>query len=412
MCGIVGIAGSLFTKEELTMKRLLLLDSTRGMDSTGMAAVRMGGKAVEVSKKATHCFNLFDTKSFVTALNGTGSLAFIGHNRSATSGLIRDVNAHPFQIGHITGVHNGTLEDRDKGMLEDIVGEKFNVDSEALFAAIAKIGIKEVIPKLTKGRDSFKGAWSLVWWDSNDKTLNFLRNEHRPLWYCYSEDFKQIFWASEFWMLDAALQKVGNYTLYKKQSVKSPEKAFRFFQTDPDVFYSVDVEKLAKGSKERPKITAVKLAGKEPEAAGTSYPFVGQKSSGKRGNGCGKSIAHQTHTLRPTSTKITNKTNTSSGEPGSITLLGDTGNPYGGYFTELGFSFLGSQYHAKGGCPTCSWCHEPIPYGQPGLWVTTRDNAILCAKCNGHDIDLISLTSDCAPATRVYVPRVSFNELR
>jgi glucosamine 6-phosphate synthetase-like amidotransferase/phosphosugar isomerase protein len=194
MCGIVGIAGSLFAREELTMKRLLLLDSLRGMDSTGMATVRMGGKKVEIAKRASHCFNLFDTKSFNDILNGTSSLAFIGHNRSATSGAIKDVNAHPFQVDHITGVHNGTLEDSDKRVLEDMVGEKFNVDSEALFAAIAKFGVKEVIPKLQKGKDSYKGAWSLVWWDTDNKTLNFLRNDHRPLWYCYSDDFKLIFW--------------------------------------------------------------------------------------------------------------------------------------------------------------------------------------------------------------------------
>jgi glucosamine 6-phosphate synthetase-like amidotransferase/phosphosugar isomerase protein len=221
ICGIVGIAGNLFAREELTMKRLLLVDSLRGMDSTGMAAVRTGGLNVYVAKKATHCFNLFDTKTFNDALNGTGSLAFIGHNRSATVGGIKDVNAHPFQIGHITGVHNGTLEDSDKALLEKLVGEKFNTDSEALFAAIEKLGAKEVIPQLQKGRDSLKGAWSLVWWDTKDRTLNFLRNEHRPMWYCYSEDFKQIFWASEFWMLDAVLQKAGNYSLYKKQSEKS-----------------------------------------------------------------------------------------------------------------------------------------------------------------------------------------------
>jgi predicted glutamine amidotransferase len=409
MCGVVGIAGNLFAREELTMKRLLLLDSLRGMDSTGIAAVRMGGAKIVVAKKATHCFNLFDTKSFNEALQGTSSMAFIGHNRSATVGGVKDVNAHPFQIDHITGVHNGTLEDRDKTMLEDIVGEKFNTDSEALFAAIAKVGAKEVIPKLQKGRDSLKGAWSLVWWDSNSKTLNFLRNEHRPMWYCYSEDFKLVFWASEFWMLDAALQRAGNYSLFKKQSTNSPEKSFRFFQTEVDTLYSVDVEKLSKGSKDRPKLTACKLAGKEPVEAGTSYPFRGS-SSGQHGNGCGKTTVETLINRSTQKAKTTTRTNTSSAEPGAITLLGDIGSPYAGYYTEMSFSFLGTTYNSRRGEPECSWCHKPIPFGQPGLCIFTRDNIIICSKCNGNEP--VSALSDIAPATRVYVPRAAFNELR
>ena len=415
MCGVVGIAGNLFAREELTMKRLLLLDSLRGMDSTGIAAVRMGGMKVEIAKRATHCFNLYDSKQFIDALNGNTSIAFIGHNRAATSGLIKDVNAHPFQIEHITGVHNGTLEDKDKKMLEDWLGESYNVDSEALFAAIAKFGVKEVIPKLHKGRDHYKGAWSLVWWNSKEKTLNFLRNEHRPLWYCYSDDFKQIFWASEFWMLDVALQKSGNYNLFKKESERTPGKSFRFFQTEQDVFYSVDVEKLAKGSKERPKINAVKLKGKDPEEGKTNtYPFVAQNGSCQHGSGCGSSTTGQSTTTRNlkeiVQEKRKAKANTSSDEPGAIHLTGDTNDPYGGYYKKAGFGHLGHHYNTRSGNPECNWCHGEIPYGQPGLTIFTRDNVIICCKCSGHEP--VSMLSDCAPANRIYVPRQAFNELR
>lgn len=407
MCGIVGIAGALNSREELTMKRLLLLDSIRGMDSTGLAAVRSGGLRVETAKRASHCFNLFDTKPFSDALNGNASIAFIGHNRAATSGLVKDVNAHPFQVDHITGVHNGTLEDGDKVLLEGLVGEKFNVDSEALFAAIAKLGAKAVIPQLKKGKDSYKGAWSLVWWDSKSKTLNFLRNDHRPLWYCYSEDCKQIFWASEFWMLDAVLQKAGTYSLFKKVSTKDPKKEFRFFQTEADTLYTVDVEKLAKGSKERPKITVAKLAGKEPEeTATTTYPF-GDPST-RHGTVCGSGTARTT--LMQHSKKNTKTTTRSSDERGVITLLGDLDDPYANYFNKLSFSFLGTNYKSNSDYPECSWCHQSVPYGQPGLTIYVRSNTILCAKCSGHEE--VSMISDIAPATRIYVTRAAFNELR
>lgn len=410
MCGIVGVAGNLMSREELTMKRLLLVDTLRGFDSTGLAAVRCGGSMVYVAKRAKHCFDLFDTKSFQDALNGISSQVFIGHNRAATIGGIKDVNAHPFQIEHITGVHNGTLEDRDKSMLEDIAGEKFNTDSEALFAAIAKVGVKEVIPKITKGCDQSKGAWSLVWWDANDKTLNFLRNDHRPLWYCFSDDFKLIFWASENWMLDCVLQKYGTYNLYKQESKQEPGKQFRFFQTQVDTHYSIDIAKLKQGSKERPKMTAAKLPGKEPEEAAPAFPFgVRPSQSGGTGSSGGPRNGVTTTHIN---TRTTTGKQTSHGKKStlsaslSIMLEGDLLNPYAGYFNKQKFYFLGQQNnHGHKGCSMCGWCHKAVPYGQPGITVFTRDNILVCADCSGTPLDMQSTTADAAAATRIYVPR-------
>src|SRR6476646_5158404 len=148
MCGIVGVVGFLLGKDTETFKNLLIVDTLRGFDSTGVFGVRIGGKRVLTSKQATHCFNLFGRKDFEEAANANASIAMIGHNRAATSGRIHDVNAHPFTCGDVTGVMNGTLEDSDKKLLEKMLGKEYNVDSEALFAAIDQFGVKEVIPKL------------------------------------------------------------------------------------------------------------------------------------------------------------------------------------------------------------------------------------------------------------------------
>jgi hypothetical protein len=51
------------------------------------------------------------------------------------------------------------------------------------------------------------GAWALTWYDKLDGTLNFLRNDKRPLYYCYSEDKCTIAWASELDMLSYALRR-------------------------------------------------------------------------------------------------------------------------------------------------------------------------------------------------------------
>lgn len=414
MCGLVGIAGDLTFPDEQTFKRLLVLDTIRGLDSTGVAVVRNSGLDVRVAKTASHPFNLFDRKSFCDALAYATSKALIGHNRAATSGLIKEVNAHPFQFGHITGVHNGTLEDGDKKMLETMVGESFNVDSEALFAAFAKFGPKEVIPKLKKGKDHHRGAWSLVWWDAQKDTLNFLRNDHRPLWYCWSDDFKKIFWASEFWMLDAALLKAGGYKLWEKKSTKEKDKVFRFFQTSTDQWWSLDVSKLKKGGKEPPKFQAVPLAGKEPEAASErSYPFTNLREITERhGTGCGSNISPATRMqqLRKNSSKLTTKGGTTprSSEPKVIHLLGDTLSPYANYLKEDEFSYIGSS--RANGDPTCNWCGKVVMFGMPGITIFFKDNIVLCPTCSGHEIVLPN--AETAPSSRFIVTREMFQQVR
>lgn len=148
---------------------------------------------VSLAKTLGDPFQLFDTSQF-TEMMRTNNRVLIGHNRFATTGKVTRRNAHPFELDTLVGVHNGTLT--NKWQLKN--GSKYDVDSEALYHDIEEDGAEKAINRT-------KGAWALVWWDKEDKTLNFLRNKERPLHYCYSEDKKVIFWASEAWMLTAIL---------------------------------------------------------------------------------------------------------------------------------------------------------------------------------------------------------------
>lgn len=181
-------------KDEKAFRALLILDSLRGEHSTGIAAVDKD-KEVIVSKTVGDPYQLFDIASCETIFKQANRV-LIGHNRFATTGAITRRNAHPFEFDTLVGVHNGTLTRKH----ELPNSSKFNVDSEALYSYIEEVGVEQAMLKAY-------GAWALVWYDKNKESINFLRNKERPLYCVYTDSGNTVYWASEAWMLTAALTR-------------------------------------------------------------------------------------------------------------------------------------------------------------------------------------------------------------
>lgn len=377
MCGLVGLAGDLEFKDENTMRRLLLIDYVRGSDSTGLAAVRTNGET-HLTKIASHPIDLFDSSKFKKTLTGYNSSIFLGHNRAATLGKVNTLNAHPFEYDHIIGAHNGTLDRESWSRLEDVTGEKTDVDSAAIFAAIAKVGIEETIKLMETGTTSQRGAWALTWYNAEDKTINFLRNKHRPLWYCYTKDFKKIMWASQYPMLSAAIRlgKLDDYELYTNKDGSC------YFEFKQDWWYRFKLDDLIAGKDKRPIGRVKKLEGREPKV----YSYTSTTSVGdapfQGPNGTGATSTSTRNGGRTPWAKDTNQ----------FTIFGTKENPWAGYFTEFQFSKIGtSQY--------CAWCGEPITYNDVGIAVYEGANVMLCSDHSGNE-----------GHNRVYASPPKFNE--
>jgi hypothetical protein len=172
MCGIVGVmsryANGLSLSQVDTFQEMLFVDQLRGRHGTGMFWDTKKKKSNIIKGPIpSHEFLACDNvqKAFKEIFQEASFI--VGHNRHATRGAHTFENTHPFRENHITLIHNGTLHTHKH--MKDV-----EVDSHAICHSMGEIGEIPTIEKLD-------GAFALVWFNSKDKTLNFIRNSERPL---------------------------------------------------------------------------------------------------------------------------------------------------------------------------------------------------------------------------------------
>lgn len=203
------------------MRELIWADTMRGVDATGLFCVTKEGQIDWVKECVDGWIFLNTNKRAGDILRTAENHPFIiGHNRAATLGDKNNVDhAHPIILkDHIALVHNGTLS-----TWPNRYGPKENQiehDSTAIAHIIAKHGPQAFV-------DQCYGAYSLVWFDYKNATLNFLRNEDRPMAMVYADD-EIIFYGSEIAMISWIAQR-NNF------------KIKRYFHTEPHKLYTFEI---------------------------------------------------------------------------------------------------------------------------------------------------------------------------
>jgi predicted glutamine amidotransferase len=211
MCGIAGVLSftyqGIMDEDYKTFMQLWKASLLRGEDGAGVFWVGDKESGIpDISKDETWCswikmegipFDVINSPQFEQAeLEMRSSRFLLGHCRAKTTGDISADHAHPFEVGHITMVHNGTLSSIN-GM-DDF--NKYATDSLALAHALAEGG-NDPLPVLKR----VNGAAAIVWYNSNTKTLHVYRNHQRPL--SFAREGNKVYIASESMMLSWILSR-------------------------------------------------------------------------------------------------------------------------------------------------------------------------------------------------------------
>ena len=195
MCGIVGFVSretALNDKEKLRkyFRQALMCDTVRGVHGTGVMSVT-SNEDVNVYKKPLNAFDFLELARTNRIIDDATVKFMVGHNRWATMGNHTIENSHPFTHNNITLFHNGTLTG-----YRTLSSGNFNVDSEYIAHALSETdNYIEVLEKIT-------GAYSLVWYNESEKTLNFARNEERPMFIATIKNSNSLIFASELKMIE------------------------------------------------------------------------------------------------------------------------------------------------------------------------------------------------------------------
>ena len=165
MCGIIGYIGK---KQPVNF----LLDGLkkleyRGYDSSGIAIKE--NENIQIIRSIGRIKDLENKTKNTKLLNGNIGIA---HTRWATHGEPTEENAHPHQVGNVTLVHNGIIENAEElreNLITDGVKFKSKTDTEVACAVINKYYEKDPIAAITKALKELKGsyAFGIIFKDSN-----------------------------------------------------------------------------------------------------------------------------------------------------------------------------------------------------------------------------------------------------
>lgn len=235
MCGLTMVVTNNqngFTKQQQDVFATLfyLAGGFRGRDGAGVTVIDNRGN-VNIAKDAISVDQMLFTKEYgeLDSKAYQNGWAMMGHNRSATRGIVSDKNAHPFIIDDkIVIMHNGTFYGDHKHLKDT------EVDSEAIGHVLLEE--KDVTTALGK----INAAYALLWYNVQEKKLHTVRNTSRPLFYAHTRDMHMF--SSELVFLNFVADKFNLKLIEKPYECK--EHTLTTFTLQKNGGHEIDIEDI------------------------------------------------------------------------------------------------------------------------------------------------------------------------
>ena len=234
MCGIIGYVGK--NKCIPVIIDGLKTLEYRGYDSAGIAYFK--NNKINIIKEKGKIENL---EKLIN--NDEESYLGIGHTRWATHGVPCKKNSHPHQVGHVTIVHNGIIENYMDIRKESLYKFKSETDTEVIAYLINKIFEEEnfnILKTLKKVQKNIIGSYALGILFDTDKEHLYAMRKDSPLIIGVGDDENFIAsdvpailkYTNKYVLLDnydIAILSSDNYVIYNKnKKVDREEKVFEF----------------------------------------------------------------------------------------------------------------------------------------------------------------------------------------
>ena len=220
MCGITGFIGQNAIKRTMTGLKNL---EYRGYDSAGIAYIKDDDIVIKKEVgKIRELDKLLDYKE--------DALVAVAHTRWATHGEPSKINSHPHQVGKITLVHNGIIENYESIKSRYKYNSVSDTDSEIIALLINELykeynDMKVVLSKIT---DILKGSYALCIINSDYPDTIYAIRKDSPLIVGIKDS--EVMFASD---IPAILDFTTNYYLLDNDDiVVSSLNSLEFYDKD------------------------------------------------------------------------------------------------------------------------------------------------------------------------------------
>ena len=222
MCGIAGFVGSKAISKTMTGLKSL---EYRGYDSSGIAFVKEN--KIIIKKETGKIANLDKLINYEDDSN-----IAIAHTRWATHGIANKTNAHPHNVGKITLVHNGIIENYEtlRNELSKDYKFKSETDTEVVASLLDNLykKHKDMKKALSEATNILKGSYALVIINKDMPSTLFAIRKDSPL--IVGNDANEVMFASD---IPAILHFTRNYYLLDNfDIVEANENSLKFYNKD------------------------------------------------------------------------------------------------------------------------------------------------------------------------------------